>query len=287
MSDIWGLGLVDLAQRIAAGEVTSETATTIALQRLETIGRTLNAIVNLDATPALEAARAVDRARVAGATLGPLAGVPLAHKDLFYRKGRVAACGSVILKDFVPDHTSTVLARLDRAGAIDVGALHLAEFAMSPTGFNQHLGHGRNPWSLDHCSGGSSSGSGAAVAARLVAGALGTDTGGSIRHPAAMCGVTGLKPTPGLVSAYGVMPLVPSFDCVGPLARSARDVAAMLDVIAGPDAHDGATALAPLRDYQSGLVGDLRGLKVAVPRAYYATASTPTSNGCSTRACAS
>jgi aspartyl-tRNA(Asn)/glutamyl-tRNA(Gln) amidotransferase subunit A len=195
--------------------------------------------------------------------------VPLAHKDLFFRQGRTAACGSLILRDFVPDVTATVLERLDSAGAIDCGTLHLAEFAVSPTGFNQHYGHGRNPWNLDYCSGGSSSGSGAAVAARLVPAALGTDTGGSIRHPAAMCGITGIKPTNGLVSNHGVMPLVPTFDCVGPLVRSARDAARMLTVIAGPDPNDGATAMSPRRDYEQALTGDLRGLAVAVPQGYY------------------
>ncbi len=269
MSDISRLGLVALADGIAAGDVTSESATAAALDRLESVGRHLNAVVAVDREGALAAARAVDLARRQGDALGPLAGVPLAHKDLFYRRGRVSACGSLILRDFRPDHTATVLERLDAAGAIDVARLHLAEFAMSPTGFSAHLGHGLNPWSLVHCPGGSSSGSGAAVAARLVPAALGTDTGGSVRHPAAMCGVTGLKPTVGLVSNHGVMPLVPSFDCVGPLCRSARDAARMLAVIAGPDPADGTTALAPRRDYESGLDGQLRGLRIAVPQRYY------------------
>ncbi|MEW6122390.1 MAG: amidase [Pseudomonadota bacterium] len=269
------LGVVDAAEAVASGAVSAEALANAALERLTTLGPRFNAVVALDAERALDAARAVDAARARGDALGPLAGVPLAHKDLFYRAGRTCAGGSLIRRDFVPDVTATVLERLDGAGALDLGRLHLAEFALSPTGFNAHDGHGRNPWSLDHCSGGSSSGSGAAVAARLVSGALGSDTGGSIRHPAAMCGITGLKPTHGLVSLFGAMPLAPSLDTLGPLARSARDAARLLTVIAGPDARDASTLAAPVRDYEAGLDGDLSGLTVAVPAGYYRDAATP------------
>jgi aspartyl-tRNA(Asn)/glutamyl-tRNA(Gln) amidotransferase subunit A len=269
MRNVWQFGLVEIAQAIADGSITSECATAVALDRLEHIGARLNATVRIERETALEAARAADHARGRGERRGLLAGVPLAHKDLFYRTGRPALCGSIILRGFVPDVTATVLQRLDAAGAIDCGTLHLAEFAVSPTGFNQHYGHGRNPWNAEYCSGGSSSGSGAAVAARIVPAALGTDTGGSIRHPAAMCGITGIKPTNGLVSNHGAMPLVPSFDCVGPLALSARDAARMLTVIAGPDLKDGATAMAPTRNYEHALTGDITGLTVAVPHGYY------------------
>lgn len=269
MTDIWELGVAETAEAIAQGAVTAERATAVALDRLERIGPKLNATVRVERDAALEAARDVDRARARGATLGSLAGVPMAHKDLFYRAGRPSLCGSIIRRGFVPDVTATVLRRLDAAGAVDAGALHMAEFAVSPTGFNKHHGHGRNPWNPDYCSGGSSSGSGAAVGGRLVAAALGTDTGGSIRHPAAMCGVVGLKPTNGLVSSHGLMPLSPTLDCVGPLARSARDAARILSVIAGPDPDDGATALSPARDYEAALTGSLAGLTIAVPQDYY------------------
>jgi aspartyl-tRNA(Asn)/glutamyl-tRNA(Gln) amidotransferase subunit A len=266
--------LVEVAAAIADGAVTSETVTLEALDRLAALGPRFNATVLIDRDGALTAARAMDRARSAGQPLGPLGGVPLAHKDLFYRAGRNCQCGSLIRRDFVPEHTATVLNRLDGAGALDLGTLHMAEFALSPTGYNGHVGHGRNPWHVDHCSGGSSSGSGAAVAARLIFAALGSDTGGSIRHPAAMCGVTGVKPTHGLVSLHGVMPLAPSLDTVGPLARSARDAARVLTVIAGPDPHDGITATAPRRDYEASLTGEVAGLRIAVPRAYYHSAAT-------------
>jgi aspartyl-tRNA(Asn)/glutamyl-tRNA(Gln) amidotransferase subunit A len=266
--------LVEVAAAIADGSVTSEAVTLEALDRLAALGPRFNATVLIDRDGALTAARAMDRARSAGQPLGPLGGVPLAHKDLFYRAGRNCQCGSLIRRDFVPEYTATVLNRLDGAGALDLGTLHMAEFALSPTGHNGHVGHGRNPWHVDHCSGGSSSGSGAAVAARLIFAALGSDTGGSIRHPAAMCGVTGVKPTHGLVSLHGVMPLAPSLDTVGPLARSARDAARVLTVIAGPDPHDGMTATAPRRDYEASLTGEVAGLRIAVPRAYYHSAAT-------------
>lgn len=269
MMQVWELGLVETTDAIASGALSSEAATATALDRLESIGTRLNAVVRLDRERALQSARAADLDRTRGRRGGPLAGAPLAHKDLFYRAGRPSLCGSIIRRGFVPDTTATVLKRLDAAGAIDLGTLHLAEFAVSPTGFNQHYGHGRNPWNPDYCSGGSSSGSGAAVGARLVPAALGTDTGGSIRHPAAMCGITGLKPTNGLVSNHGSMPLSPTFDCVGPLARSARDAARMLTVIAGPDPDDGATMMSPVRDYERELTGNVEGLTIAVPQGYY------------------
>jgi aspartyl-tRNA(Asn)/glutamyl-tRNA(Gln) amidotransferase subunit A len=207
--------------------------------------------------------------RAAGKKLAPLHGVPLAHKDLFYRRDKVVACGSRIRRDFVPATTATVLERLAAAGSINLGALHMAEFAFSPTGYNEHYGHARNPWHPDYVPGGSSSGSGAAVAARMIYGSLGTDTGGSLRHPAAMCGVTGLKPTLTRVTRAGVMPLSHSLDCVGPLARTARDCARLLTLIAGPDRADATAAQREVPDYEAALGGDVRGLRIAVPRAYY------------------
>lgn len=181
----------------------------------------------------------------------PARGIPLAHKDMFYRAGRVSACGSKILGDFVPNTTSAALERLDRAGYADLGRLNMSEFAYSPTGHNEHWGDCRNPWNPDYITGGSSSGSGAAVAARCVFGALGSDTGGSVRLPAAACGVTGLKTTWGRVSRHGALPLSHSLDTIGPLARSAEDCAALLQAIAGHDPRDPITATEPVPDYSS------------------------------------
>lgn len=269
------MGVVEAAEAIADGSITAEALAGLALDRLERLGSRYNAVVELDRASALKQARNVDIARKAGRALGALAGVPLAHKDLVYRANRRSAGGSIIRKDFVPTMTATALRRLDDAGAVDLGTLQMAEFALSPTGLNVHLGHGRNPWNVDYCPGGSSSGSGAAVAARLVCASLGSDTGGSIRHPAAMCGITGLKPTHGLVSLYGAMPLAPSLDTIGPLARSAKDAARLLSVIAGPDLQDGATSRHQAENYESCLTGDLAGLTVAVPDDYYREQADP------------
>ncbi|MBC7580386.1 MAG: amidase [Tardiphaga sp.] len=255
-NSIAALDLCALADAIATGEVTSVAATTVALRRLETVGRKLNAVVRLDGARALEAAEDADKLRRGGARLSPLHGVPLAHKDLFYRAGDLSAGGSKIRADFRADVTATVMSRLDASGALDLGRLQLAEFAMSPTGYNEHHGHALNPWNPAHVPGGSSSGSGVAVAARLVAGSLGTDTGGSLRHPGAMCGLVGLKPTWGLVPTDGVMPLSASLDCTGPLARTARDAARLLSVIAG-------------RDYEATIGDGVAGLTVAIPGGYY------------------
>lgn len=261
--------VVAAADAVANGETTAEALCEAALDRLESRGRALNGVVLVERDRALEKARAVDHARSAGRPLGPLAGVPMAHKDLFYRAGRPAACGSSIRRGFVPETTATALARLDAAGAVDCGSLHMAEFALSPTGYNEHEGHGRNPWNPAHVSGGSSSGSGIVVAASCVPAALGTDTGGSIRHPAAACGLVGVKPTHGAASLAGAMPLSPTLDCVGPLARTARDAARVLDAIAGEDAADPTTAWAPRLACEAALTGEARGLTIARPRGYY------------------
>src|SRR3954469_8921673 len=180
-------------------------------------------------------------------------GVPLAHKDMFYRAGRVSSCGSKIRRDWVANETAAVLERLDAAGFGDLGRLNMSEFAYGPTGHNEHFGDCKNPWNPEYVTGGSSSGSGAAVAARLVFGALGSDTGGSVRIPAAACGVTAIKPTQHAVSTFGVMPLSPSLDCVGFLAQTSRDCARLLSVVSGPDVHDPACLATRPRNYEVGL----------------------------------
>jgi len=269
-----GLSLTEAADAIRRGKVSSVELTQAAIERARKLGSELNCFALLDADEALSAARKADRSRK-GKARGPLHGVPLAHKDLFYRKGKVVACGSRIRKDFVAGTTATVLERLAAAGAVNLGALHMAEFAFSPTGYNQHYGHAKNPWNTAHVPGGSSSGSGAAVAARIVFGSLGSDTGGSLRHPAAMCGLTGLKPTLTRVSRAGVMPLSHSLDCVGPLARSARDCARLMQVIGGADPADPTAAIRPVPRYEAGLDGKVRGLRIGVPRSYYYDPVTP------------
>jgi aspartyl-tRNA(Asn)/glutamyl-tRNA(Gln) amidotransferase subunit A len=271
MSDLAALSLRDAAAGIAAGRFSAAAVTDACLDRIARLQPRLNCFIRIAADAALARAREADRAVKAGAKLAALHGVPLAHKDMFYRAGEACSCGSKIRADFVPDHTATVLSRLDAAGAIELGRLNMAEFAMGPTGHNLHFGRCRNPWHLDHIAGGSSSGSGAAVAAGLAFGALGSDTGGSVRLPAAMCGVVGIKPTQGRVSRYGAMPLSASLDCVGVLARNVGDCARLLSVIAGGDANDATTSKRPVPDYEHGLdaEGTLAGLTVGVPDRYY------------------
>jgi aspartyl-tRNA(Asn)/glutamyl-tRNA(Gln) amidotransferase subunit A len=185
--------------------------------------------------------------RHAAGASGALAGIPLAHKDMFYRAGRVSNCGSKIRKGWVARETAAVLERLDATGAADIGTLNMSEFAYGPTGHNEHWGDCGNPWQPEYITGGSSSGSAAAVAARLVFGALGSDTGGSVRLPAAACGVTGLKTTWGRVSRHGAMPLSHSLDTIGPLARTAEDCALIFQAIAGHDERDSITSRSPVQ----------------------------------------
>lgn len=246
------LSLTEAAARLH-DSVSAQALTSACLATLQAPAPAFKGFVRLRKEQALQQAAALDRQKREGQPCGPLHGVPLAHKDMFFQEGELAECGSRILAGHRADRTATVLQRLADAGAVNLGALHMAEFAMSPTGFNAHLGHGRNPWSPAHVTGGSSSGSGVAVAARLVFGALGSDTGGSVRIPAAACGVTGIKPTQHAISTYGVMPLSPSLDCVGVLAQTARDCARLLGVVSGPDPRDPRCLATRQRDFEGGL----------------------------------
>lgn len=261
--------LCDIAARIAAREVSALEVTENAIRRAESLQPTLNAFISLQAEEALAAARDVDERIAAGERPGPLAGVPLAHKDMFYRDGKITTCGSKIRRDFVADRTATVLTRLTGAGAIYLGGLNMSEFAVGPFGTNVHYGSCHNPWDGQRSPGGSSSGSGATVAARVVYGALGSDTGGSIRIPSAMCGTVGIKPTQGRVSRYGLMPLSYSFDTAGPLARTARDAARMLDVIAGHDPLDPTSSTHPADSCEAACGRDIKGLRIGIPENYF------------------
>jgi aspartyl-tRNA(Asn)/glutamyl-tRNA(Gln) amidotransferase subunit A len=218
---------------------------------------------------ALAAAAAADQEIGRGGYRGPLHGIPVALKDLVMTRGVRTTCGAHILKDWVPDTDATVAARLARAGAILLGKLNMHEFAYGPTGVNAVYGTPRNPWDATRMPGGSSSGSAVAVAAGLTAGALGTDTGGSIRIPAAFCGIVGLKPTYGRVSRAGVIPLSWSLDHVGPMTRTVADAALMLQVLAGQDAADPSSTDVPVPDYQAALQGDLRGVRLGLPADYF------------------
>jgi aspartyl-tRNA(Asn)/glutamyl-tRNA(Gln) amidotransferase subunit A len=269
MSDLTTLSMTESADAFARGDVTAESMVRASLARIDAHGAKVNAVIRLDREAALEAAAAQDKARAAGAPCGPLAGAPMMHKDMYYRAGKVSTCGSKIRKGFVPKVTATVLQKLDAAGAIDMGTLNMAEFAQNPTGHNAHFGHCHNPWELAYCTGGSSSGSGAGVAARFFTAALGSDTGGSIRLPATLCGVTGLKATQTRVSRAGVMPLSFSADNVGPLVRTARDAARFLKVIAGHDPKDPTSAPEAVPDYEAALTGSVKGMRIAVCETYF------------------
>jgi aspartyl-tRNA(Asn)/glutamyl-tRNA(Gln) amidotransferase subunit A len=274
-SDITGFDLVGLAETIAARKISSLEATTALLARIRALAPKLNCFIALDEEKALAQARSADDDQAGGRLRGPLHGVPLAHKDMYYRAGRVSTCGSQIRRTFTPRHTATVLQRLDAAGALDIGTLNMAEFAFNPTGHNAHFGHCRNPWNTAHVTGGSSSGSGSAVAARLAFAALGSDTGGSIRIPAAICGTSGIKPTQTRVSRHGVMPLSHSLDNVGPLTISVRDAARVLGVIAGPDGRDPTASSIAVPDYEKGLALGVKGLRIGVVRGYFYEGSPP------------
>jgi aspartyl-tRNA(Asn)/glutamyl-tRNA(Gln) amidotransferase subunit A len=268
MTDIAGLSLAEIAAAIRARRISSVETTQALLARIAGWQPRLNAFVRLEPDEALAAAAAADQGLARGEAKGALHGVPLAHKDMYYVAGKLAECGSRVRQGFVAPATSTALARLAAAGTFRLGALHMAEFAYGPTGHNSFLGPARNAWDPTRITGGSSSGSGTAVAARLVYAALGSDTGGSIRLPAHFCGITGLKPTYGRVSRANAMPLSFTLDTVGPLARSAEDCALILAEISGPDPLDATTLGAPAWD-----VGATRrsvtGLTVGIPAAFY------------------
>ena len=235
------------------------------LDRIERLNPKLSHFITVDAEGALARARALE----AESPRGPLHGVPLGYKDLCAVAGLVTSCGTKTPDYFLSARDCTAVTRLSRAGAITLGKLNMSELAMGPFGDNAHHGDAQNPWRPGHVTGGSSSGSGGAVAARLCAGALGSDTGGSIRLPAAVCGIVGLKPTYGRVSRAGAMALSWSHDHLGPMTLTVRDCALLLGVIAGRDPADATSSHRKVPDYTAALDGSVRGLRVGVPEGYY------------------
>jgi aspartyl-tRNA(Asn)/glutamyl-tRNA(Gln) amidotransferase subunit A len=263
------LTLTEVAEAIAAKKLSSREVTQACLDRIAQAQPKLNAFMAIEPESALAAADAADAALAKRGVKGPLHGVPLAHKDMYYETGFVVTCGSEIRRDFVATTTSTALQRLKDAGQVRLGSLQMSEFAYGPTGHNAHYGAVRNPWGLNHITGGSSSGSGSAVAARLSFAALGSDTGGSIRMPAHFCGVTGLKTTVGLVSRAGAMPLSHSLDTVGPLARTAEDCALLTGLMAGADPADPTASHRPVPDYLATTRQSLHGISIGIPKSFY------------------
>jgi len=265
MTDLASLTLTEAADAVRTGQATAMELLDACWSRMDKLNPTLNAMIWDDREAAETAARAADQAVRDKRPLGRLHGIPMAHKDMYYQAGRLSTCGSALRKDWKPDVTATVITRMANEGAYVFGGLNMAEFAQNPTGHNKTFGDCHNPWNPPRITGGSSSASGVSVAARFNYMALGSDTGGSIRLPASACGVTGIKGTQTRVSRYGVMPLSFSHDNVGPLARSARDCARVMAVIAGHDPMDPTSAREPVVDYESGLDGDLRGQRIGVP----------------------
>ena len=266
-ADLAFLSIAELSKLIQQRELSPVEVTRAALERCERLEPTLNAFVTLLPEAALAEARRAEEAIGRGQYGGPLHGVPLGIKDLFWTRGVRTAAGSKIMADFVPAEDATVVERLRGDGAVVLGKTNMVEFAYGPlNSYHPEYGPTRNPWDPARFPGSSSNGSGAAVAAGEVYGAMGSDTGGSIRGPASFCGISGLKPTYGLVSLYGAVPLSGSLDHPGPLARSAEDCAILLQAIAGPDPRDPTTAGHDAPDYVAQLGGDLRGLRLGVPR---------------------
>jgi len=265
MTNLADLSMTEAADVVRSGEATSVALLEACWRRMDQLNPVLNATIWTDREAAMASARAADAAVRDKAKLGVLHGVPMMHKDMYYQAGKLSTCGSVLRRDWRPAVTATVIERLAAAGAYTFGGLNMAEFAQNPTGHNKTFGDCHNPWNPPYITGGSSSGSGASVAARFNFMALGSDTGGSIRLPASANGVTGLKPTQTRVSRYGVMPLSFSHDNVGPLTRTVRDCARVMTVIAGHDPRDPTSACEPVPDYEAALTGDIRGLRIGVP----------------------
>ena len=268
MVDLHHSTLTQLAAGLRQRKFSSIELTRAYLARIEAHQGTLNAFISVTREQALEDAAGADRALAAG-TAGALTGVPIAHKDLFCTRGVRTSCGSRMLDNFVSPYDATVVARLKSAGAVMLGKTNMDEFAMGSSNETSYYGVVRNPWNPALVPGGSSGGSAAAVAARLVPGATATDTGGSIRQPAALCGITGMKPTYGRVSRYGMVAFASSLDQGGTLTASAADAALMLREMAGFDANDSTSVDTPVPDYVAALEQPLGGLKIGLLREFF------------------
>ena len=260
-----------LAGLIERKEVSPVEVVDSILERIEAIDGKTNAFITVMSDEGSEAARLAEEEISRGLYRGPLHGIPVGLKDLYYTRDVRTTGGSKITEwaEFIPDEDSTVTKRLKEAGAVVIGKLNMHEFAAGGTNENPHYGPSRNPWNVDHMTGGSSGGSGAAVAASLCSAAMGSDTGGSVRIPASLCGIVGLKPTFGRVSCYGLIPLSWSMDHPGPMTKSVEDAAIVMNAIAGHDPKDASTARAPVPDYTEGLANGIVGTKIGLPTPYF------------------
>ncbi len=261
--------LKDIAAALRAKTVSAVELATDSLARIEAGNPKVNAFITVDKEGALAAARDAD-ARLAAGSAGPLTGIPMAHKDVFCTEGVLTTCGSKMLANFTSPYDAHVVTLLKQAGAVMVGKTNMDEFAMGSSNENSHFGPTRNPWNTDTVPGGSSGGSAAAVAARLVPIATGTDTGGSIRQPASLCGITGIKPTYGTVSRYGMIAYASSLDQGGAFGYSAEDCALLLSAMAGHDPRDSTSLEREAEDYSAALDKPLAGLRVGLPKEFFA-----------------
>ena len=268
------LTLKQLAAELAAKRVSSVEVTEFFLKRINGLGKTVNAFISLDEGRSLAAARAAD-GLIAQGKAQPLTGIPFAHKDIFCTKGWLTTCGSKMLSNFVAPYDAHAIELFNRAGAVIAGKTNMDEFAMGSSNETSYYGPVRNPWNAAAVPGGSSGGSAAAVAARLVPAATGTDTGGSIRQPAALSGVCGLKPTYGVVSRYGMIAFASSLDQAGPLAKTAEDLALMMNVMAGYDARDSTSLQREQEDYTRDLAKPVRGMRIGLPAEFFAAGMAP------------
>jgi len=261
--------LKDIAAALRAKTVSAVELATESLARIEAGNAAINAFITIDRDGALTAAKAAD-ARIAAGDAGPLVGIPLAHKDVFCTEGLLTTCGSKMLANFVSPYDAHVVDLLKKAGAVTVGKTNMDEFAMGSTSESSHFGPTRNPWNLTKVPGGSSGGSAAAVAARMVPIATGTDTGGSVRQPASLCGITGIKPTYGTVSRFGMIAYASSLDQGGAFARSADDCAQLLSAMTGHDPRDSTSLERSYDDYGTDLGRPLAGLRIGLPKEFFA-----------------
>lgn len=266
--DIMSLTAVELGKKIKAKEISVTEATQAYLDQIEKVENDVHSYVTIDKEGALKRAGEVQKLIDDGTLLGPLAGVPVAIKDNMCTKGMRTTCSSKILENFVPTFTSEAVLNLEKAGAVIIGKTNMDEFAMGSTTETSYYGVTRNPWNLEHVPGGSSGGSCAAVAAGECAYALGSDTGGSIRQPSSFCGVTGIKPTYGTVSRYGLIAYGSSLDQIGPIAKDVTDCATILETIASHDVKD-STSVEREYDFTSALADDVKGMKIGIPRDYF------------------
>ncbi|MBS1160488.1 MAG: gatA [Proteobacteria bacterium] len=261
--------LKQLSQALAAKQISSLELTQLFVDRIARLNPTLNAFITIDAEKSLAAARAAD-VRIAAGTAGRLTGIPIAQKDIFCAEGWRTTCGSKMLANFVSPYDATVIRKMEsEAGLVSLGKTNMDEFAMGSSNETSFFGPVRNPWDTERVPGGSSGGSAVAVAARLAPAATGTDTGGSIRQPAALCNLTGLKPTYGVVSRYGMIAFASSLDQAGPMAASAEDCALLLNSMAGFDERDSTSLERPAEDYSRDLEKPLAGLRIGLPKEFF------------------